>query len=224
MLRVEFHCHTSFSRDCLVSPRRLVECCTRKGIERVVVTDHNTVKGALSARAIDPERVIVGEEIMTTRGELLGIFVRLEIPPGLSPQETIARLRDQGAFISVAHPFDVYRKGSWREEHLTEIMGSVDAIETFNSRCMRSGQNRLAAEFAHRHRIAGTVGSDAHTCWELGRSTLLLPPFGSPDELRAVIRQGLPLTRWSPPWIHVSSRYAVFRKRLQQHLDTPRAA
>jgi hypothetical protein len=224
MLRVEFHCHTSFSKDCLVSPHRLVECGARKGLDRVVVTDHNTIAGALATQELDPGRVIVGEEIMTTRGEVLAAFVRSEIPPGLSPQETITRLREQGAFISISHPFDAHRKGGWQEQHLLEVLALVDAIETYNSRCMWPGHNRLAHQFADTHGVAGTVGSDAHTCWELGRSTLELPLFGNAGELRQVIRQGRPYTRWSPPWIHVSSRYAVVRKRMHRSLDTTRAA
>jgi hypothetical protein len=223
MLRVEFHCHTSFSKDCLLSPRDLVGCAVRKGIDRVIVTDHNTIAGALAAREIDPERVVVGEEIMTTHGEVLAAFVQSEIPPGLPPEETIGRLREQGAFISISHPFDEYRRGSWREEHLVAVLPMVDAIETYNSRCMRPAQNHMALEFARRHGLAGTVGSDAHTCWELGRSTLLLPPFADAESLRQIIRRGRQHTRWSPPWIHLSSRYAVLRKRLRARLDRSRA-
>ena len=222
MLRVEFHCHTRSSRDSLLSPRDLVLCAVRKGIDRVIVTDHNNIAGALAAREFDPERVIVGEEIMTTDGEVLAAFVQSEVPPGLSPQETIRRLRKQGAFISIAHPFDGYRKGSWREENLVAVLPLVDAIETYNSRCMRPGQNRAALLFAQRHGLPGTVGSDAHTCWELGRSTILLPAFANAEELRQVIRAGAPRTRWSPPWIHLTSRYAVLRKQLRARLDTAR--
>jgi predicted metal-dependent phosphoesterase TrpH len=221
MVRAEFHCHTILSKDCLVPPERLVMCAVRKGIDRLIVTDHNTIAGALAARNYDPERVIVGEEVMTTKGELLAAFVRSVVPPGLSPTETISRLRDQGAFISVSHPFDEYRKGGWRERDLLEILHLVDAIEIFNSRCMQPRHNAYAREFAERHQLAGTVGSDAHTCWELGRSTQLLPDFGSADELRRGIRESRYSTRWSPPWIHLASRYAVCRKRLSHILDMP---
>ena len=203
-----------------MTPGQLVECGRRKYIDRIIVTDHNSIAGARAARELDPERVIVGEEIMTTAGEVLAAFVETEIPPGLTPQETIGRLRSQGAFISLAHPFDEARRGSWRLEDLLEVVPLVDAIETFNSRCMRPAQNRAASLFAEQHGLAGTVGSDAHTCWELGRSTLLLPAFRNAGELRDVLRQGQPQTRWSPPWIHLASRYAVLRKRLGTVLDT----
>ncbi len=120
-LRIEFHCHTIYSKDSLTRPEDLVKTCRRKGIDRVVVTDHNTIAGARAAQVIDPELVIVGEEIMTTRGEILAAFVSEEIPKGLTPGETIRRLKDQGAFISVSHPFDRWRSGHWQEEDLLEI-------------------------------------------------------------------------------------------------------
>ena len=118
LLRTEFHCHTIYSKDCLTSPKKLVEACRRKGIDRVVVTDHNSIEGALRCKEIDPDLVVLGEEIMTTDGELLVAYLREEIPPGLPPMEVITRLREQEAFISVSHPFDIYRSGHWDEENL----------------------------------------------------------------------------------------------------------
>lgn len=214
MISVEFHCHTVFSKDSLTSPRKLVETCRRKGIDRVVVTDHNTIAGALAAQKLDPELVIVGEEILTTHGEILAAFVTEEVPPFLSPQETIRRLKGQGAFISVSHPFDRLRNGAWQEEDLLEILPEVDAIEVFNSRCMNPQFNQLAQEFARRHDVAGTVGSDAHAAFELGRSVLLLDQFEGPDGMRKVIRGGIPKTRLSSPWVHFVSRYAVMYKAI----------
>jgi len=215
MLRTEFHCHTNSSKDSLASPQKLAETCRRKGIDRVVITDHNSIAGARAAQQLDPELVIVGEEILTTKGEILAAYVREEIPPFLSPQETIKRLKDQGAFISVSHPFDKLRTGGWNESDLLEILPDVDAIEVYNSRCMNPNFNRLAKAFAEKHNIAGTVGSDAHAAFELGRSILLLDQFEGPDEMRAVIRRGIPQVKWSPPWFHLWSRYASVYKKLQ---------
>ncbi|MCJ7433274.1 MAG: PHP domain-containing protein [Anaerolineales bacterium] len=209
---VEFHCHTIASKDSLTRPADLVETARREGIDRVIVTDHNTIQGALVAQLLDPGLVIIGEEIMTTRGEILAAYVREEIPPGLSPQETIRRLKEQGAFISISHPFDRFRKGGWDERDLLEILLHVDAIEVYNSRCMFPSFNRRAKEFAEKYNIAGTVGSDAHAAFELGRSLMLLDPFTGPEEMRQVIRSGIPRVSWSPPWFHLSSRYASIRK------------
>jgi predicted metal-dependent phosphoesterase TrpH len=214
-LRVEFHSHTLYSKDSLTPPRKLVEACRRKGIDRVVVTDHNTIAGARAAQAIDPELVIVGEEIMTTRGEILAAFVSQEIPKSLTPQETIRRLRDQGAFISVSHPFDEWRSGHWQEEDLLEILPLVDAIEVYNSRCMLPRFNQRAQQLAEKYQLAGTVGSDAHAAFELGQSLMILEPFTGPDMLRAVIRRGVPRVKRSPAWVRLVSRFAVVYQSLK---------
>jgi predicted metal-dependent phosphoesterase TrpH len=213
LLRVEFHCHTNSSGDSLTEPGALVRTARRKGLDRVVVTDHNSIAGARSAQALDPDLIIVGEEIMTTQGEILAAFVTEEIPPGLTPQDTIRRLREQGAFISVSHPFDRWRSGHWQEANLLEILPLVDAIETYNSRCMWPGFNQRAINFALAHKVLGTVGSDAHAAFELGRSILLLEPFEGPEGLRSVLRSARSQVRWSPPWFHFTSRYASILKR-----------
>ncbi len=205
-----------------MSPQKLVDTCNRKGIGRVIVTDHNTIAGALVAQKIDPELVIVGEEIMTTRGEILAAFVTQEIPVQLSPQETIKRLRDQNAFISVSHPFDEWRRGGWKQEDLLEILPLVDAIEVYNSRCMRPVFNRRSMEFAKKYDVAGTVGSDAHAAFELGRSLVLLDSFEGPEEMRKAIHSAKYQMRWSLPWVHLTSRYATIRKRINFALDTPK--
>ncbi|HET8705265.1 MAG TPA: PHP-associated domain-containing protein [Pseudomonadales bacterium] len=215
-LSVEFHCHTIYSKDSLTRPQDLVNAARKKGIDRVIVTDHNSIGGALEAQAIDPERIIVGEEIMTTKGEILAAFVREEIPAGLTPQETIKRLREQGAFISVSHPFDVMRGGHWKMPDLLEILPLVDAIETFNARCWLRNFNAQALAFARVRNVPGTVGSDAHTTWELGRATLSLAPFSGPEELRAVLPQAQIRARMSSPLIHLTSRYATIVKKLKR--------
>jgi predicted metal-dependent phosphoesterase TrpH len=212
LLRVEFHCHTIHSRDSLLSIDKLLETCQQKGIDRIVITDHNTTAGAIQAHKIDPQRVIIGEEILTQKGELLAAFVQEEIPAGLAPVEAINRLREQGAFISVSHPFDQIRKGHWHTPNLLEILPLVDAIEVFNARCFSASSNERAQEFAKEQGIAGTVGSDAHAAFEIGRAAMLLPEFGDATSLKAVISRSRFETRLSSPFVHFTSRYAVWYK------------
>ena len=213
MLTLEFHCHTNASKDSLTEPADLIRAARRRGLDRVVVTDHNSIAGAKAAQALDPELIIVGEEIMTTKGEILAAFVREEIPAGLTPLETIRILKEQGAFISVSHPFDEWRKGGWKEADLLEIIPFVDAIEVFNSRCMDPNFNHRARAFAEKHHLAGTVGSDAHGVIELGRSVVMLDPFTGPDGMRNVIRNAKYKTKLSPWWVHFISRYASMKKK-----------
>lgn len=215
LLRLEFHCHTNASKDSLTRPADLIRIARQKGLDRLVITDHNSIAGAKAAQALDPELVIVGEEIMTTRGEILAAFVQEEIPAGLTPQETLRRLKEQGAFISVSHPYDTHRKGGWEEVDLLEIIPNVDAIEVFNSRCLDPRFNHKAKAFAEKHNLPGTVGSDAHAAFEVGRSILLLSPFTGPDEMRKVIRQAQVKTKVSPWWVHLVSRYASIKKKMK---------
>ena len=220
-IQVEFHCHTVYSKDSLVKPRDLVDKARQIGLDRLIVTDHNSMGGAFACKEIDPELVILGEEIMTTQGELLASFMTEEIPHDLSPMETLRRLREQGAFISVSHPMDVHR--GWKKEDLLKILPHVDALETFNSRCMSATYNEEALAFAREHNLPGTVGSDAHVTRELGRAILELPPFNSADELRAVIRDARPVVRLSSPAIHFTSRYAVLKKKLFPRQRPPKS-
>lgn len=214
MLRVDFHCHTCYSKDSLAPPERLLAACRKRGLDRLVITDHNTIAGALHAQKLEPEGVIVGEEIMTLEGELLAYYVTQEVPPNLSPEETIAILRDQGAFISVAHPFDVTRSGHWQADALLRILPLVDAIEIFNARCLKTSYNARAAAFAREHGILGTAGSDAHAVFELGKASLILPDFHDPASLKASLTQAELQASFSSPFVHFASVYAEMKKKV----------
>lgn len=221
MLSVELHSHTFASGDCLLQPADIIRTCRTRAIDRLAVTDHNTIRGALAVQAAAPDLVIVGEEIMTTQGELLGYFVREEILPGLSPAETIARLRAQGAAISVSHPFDRHRQGAWREPDLAAIAPLVDAIEIFNARALHQADNDRAAAFAQAHGLLGTVGSDAHSARELGRARMFMASAASASDLIAGWALGQARTQLSSPAIHLTSRWATLVKRLRRRPRRP---
>jgi predicted metal-dependent phosphoesterase TrpH len=161
-----------------------------------------------------PDLVIVGEEIMTTHGELLGYFMRESIPARLSPDETIRRLRDQGAVISVSHPYDRLRKGAWEQPDLLRILDQVDAIEVFNARCVYHEDNDKAQALAESRGLRGTVGSDAHSRVEYGQATLRIPPFSTPAEFLAALEVAEPNARYSSNLVHLNSTTAKWRKKL----------
>ncbi len=211
MITVEFHCHTTYSHDSLVSATRLHKICQKKSLDRLVITDHNTIEGALVAQALDPLTIIIGEEILTRQGELLAVFVTQAVPAGLSARETIQLLRQQQAFISVSHPLDMLRKGHWDEADLNDILPYVDAIEVFNSRCLSPQSNQQAQSFALDHHLPGIVGSDAHSVGEVGSATLTLPEFHDAASLKLALQYAQPRLRLSSPWVHIYSRYAAWR-------------
>ncbi|MFC2028804.1 PHP-associated domain-containing protein [Chloroflexota bacterium] len=212
---VDFHVHTHYSKDSLLSPEKILQ---RIGIaaDRLAITDHNTIKGAEEVYKLDPENIIVGEEVMTTKGEILAFFVQEEVPAGLDPRKAIQLLHDQNAYISVSHPFDRYRKGSWKEKDLISILPGIDAIEGFNARVMSGAANKLALGFAEKHHLQITAGSDAHAYFEIGKAGIILPRFKDADELRKNIPKGSLVAKRSLWWVHLFSSYARYQKERKQ--------
>lgn len=212
---VELHSHTLWSKDCIVPFDRIIARCAALGVDKIAITDHNTSDGALAMAKIAPELVIVGEEIMTTQGELLAYFLQESIPARLTPEETIHRLRDQGAVISVSHPYDRLRKGAWHEADLLRIIDQVDAIEVFNARCIYHEDNDRARDMAAARGLRGTIGSDAHSRVEYGRATQRMVPFSDPESFLDSLEQAEPNMQYSGNSVHLNSTTAKWRKKLR---------
>ncbi len=218
-VRVELHCHTLASKDSLVPVRRYLTRCKKLGIDKFAITDHNEIKEALAAKAIAPEMVIVGEEIQTTQGELLGYFMSDIVPSGLTPLETIHRLRAQGAVICIPHPFDPYRGKDWEFGDLEALVPYVDAVETFNARCLGKKANIKAALFANENDLLETVGSDAHTLPELGAATVTMPDFSDGQTFLENLRNSVLETEPLPFYVHLFSNYAKLFKLITRAVN-----
>jgi predicted metal-dependent phosphoesterase TrpH len=216
MWKVDLHAHTIYSRDCLTRPEELIARARQIGLDRLAITEHNNLAGALRAKELAPDLIIVGEEIKTTHGEIIAYFVREEVPKGLSPQESIRRLRDQGAVISIPHPLDGVRSSAMGLENVLAVIDLVDGLEVLNARCVRPADNDAAAALAQERGKLLTAGSDAHTLSELGQCYLLMPPFDdNPESFRQALAQAQPQGEVSPFWPHLLSTYAKWRKRLR---------
>lgn len=212
--RVELHCHTLFSPDSLTKPQAIINACRKMGIDRIAITEHNTIAGALAVRSLAPEMVIVGEEIMTTRGEILAWFLTEEVPKGLSPEEAIRRLRGQGAVISLSHPLDPSRgRSAMGLEATLSIIEQVDALEVFNARCLHAGPNDSARQLAEDYGKLMHAGSDAHTAREVGAAVTLMPPFHDADSFRQGLAQAKIEAHLSGGHVRFFSRYASLVKR-----------
>ncbi|HLF28417.1 MAG TPA: PHP domain-containing protein [Anaerolineae bacterium] len=215
MLTIELHTHTCYSKDCLTPPDKFIAECRRKRLDRVAVTDHNTIAGALRLKALAPELIIVGEEIKTDSGEIIAYFLSEEVPPGLPVREAIARVRAQEGVVGVSHPADRLRKEAMGLNRLAPIVDLVDALEVFNARCLYASDNAAARDFAARHGKVGFAGSDAHTRIELGRATVMLAPFDSPQTFLESLRAARLNTQPSPPFVHFASTWAKWMRRLK---------
>ncbi len=184
---MDMHVHSSYSRDSVISARAIFQCWQRTGI-LPLVCDHDTLEGSVRVmRAIhaeDPDLVpVLAEEVNTAEGEIIGLFLTGEIPPGLSAAETVDRIRDQGGLTLVPHPFCNYRGRVLRAETRNALVDRIDLVEGHNARNLSDDEDRLAVVFASEMGIPFTVGSDAHTTLELGRVWMEVPPFDSPKQL-----------------------------------------
>jgi predicted metal-dependent phosphoesterase TrpH len=213
IITLEMHLHSVGSKDSLMQPWKIIEVADKKHIDKLFVTDHNEIGVAKRMQKKYPDQVMVGEEIFTTRGELIAYFVTKKVPGGLEPAEAIRLLKNQGAFISVPHPYDRQRNG-WEEKDLLEILPGVDALEVFNSRCLSAKMNLSAASLAKEKHLLSTVGSDAHIYCEIGNSLVHLPDFEDADGLRKSLKLATFDTRLSPVWVHFGSRWAANVKRM----------
>ncbi len=212
--RIDLHSHTYVSPDSKTQPRDLIERARMVGLARLAVTDHNTIAGALEAHALAPDLIIVGEEIeVDSGGEVIAYYVTEEVPRGLSIEEALVRLRRQGAVISVSHPLDSLRGSALGLKRTLAIIDQVDALEVFNARCPRAGDNRRAQALARDHGKLMTAGGDAHTLGEVGAGYLILPPFkANAAALRASLAKAEPGGRLTGLWPHVLSTWAKITK------------
>jgi predicted metal-dependent phosphoesterase TrpH len=213
MGRVDLHLHTEYSKD---SMSRLADVAARArlaGLTHLAVTDHNTIEGARRMQDVSSLPVIVGEEIMTAEGELIGLFLKEPVPPGMSASDTVRAIRQQGALVYLPHPRDPYRHGL-SAAGLAQVRDAVDIIEVFNSRCVRPSSNAEALALSASMRAARSAASDAHTLREIGRSFVEGPDFQDGAGLLRCLAAGRMTQRRSSPSIHLLSRVAAVRHRL----------
>jgi len=208
-MRIDLHCHSEASPDSSSPLGEIPDRCVEKGITIQALTDHNCIWGAQKLQEIVrvrndlPLSIIVGEEISTSEGELVGLFLQEEIEAGLTPEQTVAAIKRQGGLVLLPHGFDPLKRWHLRIEARKKITSSIDIVETFNSRISRPRWNRAAVRWAEERGVPMSAGSDAHTIADIGNAWVEVParPINSPGELLAALRDGVPMGVWTHPVI-----------------------
>jgi predicted metal-dependent phosphoesterase TrpH len=186
--------HTEHSKDCATPVADLVHRAIELGLGAIAVTDHDTIAGGLAARAYVeqhelPLHVVVGSEVKTATGEVIGLYLEEEIPRGMPFADTVEAIRAAGALVYVPHPFD--RLHAIPDPALLRrLVDQIDVFETYNARLYRDAFNRDAERFAERHDLLPGAGSDAHVLEGLGTGAVELPPFHDPESLLLALGQG----------------------------------
>lgn len=189
-VRVDCHLHTVASGDAVTTLEQLAERAVRERIDVVCITDHNETAAALAATAsaVNGPRVIVGEEIRTQAGEVIGLFLTERIPYVLPVAEVVGRIRDQGGLVYLPHPFDPARHGLGAAAERLCADGMADIIEVFNAKIADQGLNEQAAALASQWNLPGGAGSDAHDPFGIGAAYLEMPDFDGPAGFLASLR------------------------------------
>jgi len=188
-LFADFHMHSDHSKDCVVPVRDLLARARECGLNVIALTDHNSADGGLEGRDLAAEygvRVIVGEEVKTIEGEVVGLFLEQSIPGGMSFAETVAAIKEQDGIVYLPHPFDrLHTVPSYGV--LKQHVRDIDVVEVFNSRLAFPAFNERAELFAQRYRIPAAAGSDAHVLPGLGTAMTAMAQFdGRHDFLDAL--------------------------------------
>ncbi len=203
-LAVDMHVHTVHSHDGYLPLETLARACRRRHLDAVAVTDHDEVSGALAAvrqfrRTQVPTRVIVGEEVTTSQGEVIGLFLRERVAPGMTLAETFRAIHGQGGLVYLNHPFGYRtRGGSLRLDVLDSLWDEIDIIEIFNARNRSEDANRLAERLARQRGKPGGAGTDAHSAWEVGRAYVSMPGFDGPRDFLASLAKAAFMRRPCP--------------------------
>jgi len=216
LIKADLHIHTAYSPDSITSLQQVIARCRKNELNCVAVTDHNTILGALKLREMAQFTVIVGEEINTRSGEIIGYFLNEEIPARLSAEETVHRIKDQGGLVCIPHPFDTLRRSTLRRKTLGTLLPYIDIIEVFNSRVLLPRHNLSARFFALAHELIGSAGSDAHIASEIGGGYVEMPDFNDAEEFRLALAQGMFLCRKASLWVHTGGMWARLVKRIRR--------
>jgi hypothetical protein len=188
-VRVDLHSHTMWSGDSTTTPDEVEAAVVASGLDVLCITDHNAIRGAVELAERLPCRVIVGEELRTHAGEIIGLFLTERIPMGIPPAEAARAIRAQGGVVYVPHPFDPMRR-NMAEPALYELAGAdlLDAVEVINAKTSLRSLNERAAQFAAEFELAAGAGSDAHVPNALGAAYVEMPDFDGPQDFLAKLR------------------------------------
>ena len=215
-VRIDLHVHTRHSHDSAAPVSSVLRRCRDSGLGLVAVTDHDNIRGGLEAReSAAGFPVIVGEEIKSSKGDIIGLFLEKPVPARLTPLETVKRVKDQGGLVGIPHPFDRLRPTAMGARALQEIVPWVDFVEGYNAHTFLSRDNSRGVDFASAHSLPVVACSDSHSALELGRTYTEVPVGdleATPEGLMRAIQAGTCVGRRPNPLLLLAPVYAKLQK------------
>ena len=226
VMRLDLHVHTEVSHDCRTKLRDIPLWMLRTNTRVIAITDHDQQRGGPELASIVADlglgsrlSIIPGEEVTTSEGELIGLFLKERIPPQLTPEETVHEIKAQGGLVMLQHGFDPLKRYRLRPEATLRIADSIDIVETFNSRLSHHRWNKRAALWASEKKLPICAGSDAHTLQDIGEAWVETPfrLIHSPEALLDSLKAGVIGGRWTHPvYAYGRKQWRVLSERLQR--------
>lgn len=187
MVRVDLHIHSSASFDCASEPRRVAARCHRLGLSPVFLTDHDSIDGAVQLQKMSIGKVVTGQEVLTTEGEIIGLFLTRPVKSGLTAKQAALEIKGDGGLVYLEHPYDRARR-SLSEVGIEEVADLIDIVEVFNGRSDEKA-NHLAEDLRATLGAAPGAGSDAHLLEEIGSVYIEMEPFDGAGDFLAKLRR-----------------------------------
>ncbi|MDB5185515.1 MAG: putative metal-dependent phosphoesterase family [Candidatus Saccharibacteria bacterium] len=215
MFKVDLHTHSVASHDGGISLRDYERTLDSGLLDCIAITDHNRIDFAQKAQEQLGDRIIVGEEIMTTNGEVIGLFLTKPVPAGLMPKEAIKQIKDQGGIVYIPHPFETIRKGI-HPAILDELADDVDIIEICNGRAFLQNRRHKAVVWTKINRKLGGASSDAHGYHGLGSTYTRVDAIPTRETFIELFTRGIPIAHRPSVRALAYPKYNVLRKRFKQ--------
>lgn len=218
-MKIDLHCHSEASADCSTPLTLFPARCRERGVWVQAITDHNEIWGAQKLQEMVEEEkikkagfpltIIVGEEVSTTHGEIIGLFLKEKIPAGMSPKETVLAIKEQGGLVSLPHGFDPLKRWRLQPTALETVVDQIDIVETFNARISQLRWNQAAVDWSKLHGAAMSAGSDAHTLADIGSAWVEVPVqrIQHPQDLLSALQSGVPVGEWTHPMIAFAYKF-----------------
>ena len=190
--KADLHIHSDHSDGLAKIPEIMEYVQHRTDLKVIAITDHNTIEGARFAKSLSELydfEVVIGEEVSSKNGHILGLFIEEEVPAGMSAADTIRAIESQGGVAVIAHPFANRAFGPFGLKSVGDTVNDLafKALEVYNSSPYLIYANRLAAKaFAGGQGFAATGGSDAHVCKAIGKGYTLFRGSSAEDLRRSI--------------------------------------
>lgn len=216
MIKCDFHIHTFASHDSITKPEQIQSICNKKNITTIAITDHNQIQGAYVVRdALKNINVVIGEEVQTLQGDVIGLFIKDKIESEHGLLETVQAIKAQNGLVYLPHPFDTStgKRNAVSPEEAQKVIDYIDIIEIFNARTFDNKFNQMAKEFATKHGKIMLAGSDAHFFYEIGNAGFEIEEFTNSAEFLTNAKKANTFGKKTNPAFYVGTKFVRLIKK-----------